>query len=175
MDRRLDPRSLGTWRPPPSLHAAPGAEPSGVRARAPDSARSDVHLTQQSDMPCFSFPTYKEGIRSHSYGIVSMKHLAECLAILSPKKRKAILLGHSSCFFHIPYQKRGTAKVCQDDLWPQAGKTPAKPGPSWNLLGQDLLQTVGLGQWGTPKLLSKGRKLSNGRILGPGTGLPWRP
>ena len=144
-----------------------------MRARAPESARTNVHLTEQYGRPCFSFSIYKVGIRSHNCGTMSMEHLAQCLAMRNPEHRKVISSGHSSGSFHIPIRKAAEPRCARMTFGFRLGTLPAKPGPSWNLLGQDLLQTLGLGRWDTPNLRSTGRKLSNGRIPDPGTGLPW--
>ena len=103
-----------------------------------------------------------------------MEHLAQCLATLNPELGKTVSR-HSSGFFHIPTREAAEPRCARMTFGFRLGTLPAKPGPSWNLLGQDLLQTMGLGRWDTPNLLSKGRKLSNGRIPDPGTGLPWGP
>lgn len=101
-----------------------------------------------------------------------MERLAQCLAVQNPEHRKVKSSGPNSGFFHILTRKASKTRCARMTFGFRLGTLPAKPGPSWNLLGQDLLQTVGLGHWDTPNLLSKGKKLSNGRIPEAGTGLP---
>lgn len=80
-----------------------------------------------------------------------------------------MVLGHHSYSLHIPARREARQKCGL-----QAGKTPTKPDPSWNLPAQ-ALGAVGLGQQNTPNVLSKERKLSNSTIPGPGPGPPRRP
>ena len=95
--------ALGTPLIPP--RCLWGLSLPGMRARAPESARTNVHLTEQYGRPCFSFSIYKVGIRSHNCGTMSMEHLAQCLAMRNPEHRKVISSGHSSGSFHIPIRK----------------------------------------------------------------------
>ena len=79
---------------------------------------------------------------------------------------KTILLGLYYDFFHIPARREAQQRCGCITFGLQAGLTPAKTGLSGNLQGQDLVGTMGLSQRDTPNLLSKERKVSNGRTLG---------